>query len=237
MSSAPFFLLTSEGGRIKPSFMALGDLIKKALDESGISQAEIARRLDVTPQAVNGWIRTGTISKKKLAQLARETGSNLEGLMLGRQELRTTAEEETAEYGAPPKRLNGVPIVGHAIATPNADGFFEDVFTSGASDEYAFWKSRDPDAYALRVKGDSMQPRIRPGEVIVVEPNAPLVQGKDVLVRTKDGRKMVKQLLFQRANEVTLGSINQSHPQITLSLDDIESLHFVAGVAHSTLDE
>jgi hypothetical protein len=40
------------------------------------------------------------------------------------------------------------------------------------------YPSRDPNAYALRVKGDSMRPRIKPGEFVLVEPNTPPQPGR-----------------------------------------------------------
>ena len=42
----------------------LAKRIDKAIAESGLSKAEIARKLDVTPQAVNGWVKKGKITKK-----------------------------------------------------------------------------------------------------------------------------------------------------------------------------
>lgn len=229
-------------------FMALTDRIRQALKDAGISHAEIARRLGVTPQAVNGWFRTGRISKSSLSGIAKETGVSLEYLLgphqiqpsgipsgeafgrptiIGSGDLR--AGEATVEgYG---RVLRNVPIVGNAVATPDKDGYFDDMgFPVGAGEGYLPWPTKDPNAYALRVKGDSMQPRIRPGELIIVEPNKAVAAGDDVVVRCKDGRKMVKQLLLKRDGEVTLGSINQAHRQVTISLDEIESLQFVTAI-------
>jgi phage repressor protein C with HTH and peptisase S24 domain len=50
------------------------------------------------------------------------------------------------------------------------------------------------------------------------------------VVRCKDGRKMVKQLLARRGGDIVLGSINQAHQQTTVSLEDIDSIHRVGGV-------
>jgi phage repressor protein C with HTH and peptisase S24 domain len=69
---------------------------------------------------------------------------------------------------------------------------------------------------------------------LVVQPATQVLPGHDVVVRTKDGRKMVKQLLYQRSGEVTLGSINQAHKQLTLSVEQIESMHYVAAIAPAT---
>lgn len=196
--------------------------IKAALEEAGISRVEIARRVGVTPQAVNGWLTTGTIATERLAQVARECGVSLEWLASG------NAERE----GNLP---NVVPIVGHAMATPGEDGFFSDMgLPPGGGDGFARWPSRDPSAYALRVKGDSMQPRIRPGELIVVEPNSPVSPGDDVLVKLTDGRRLVKQLLYRRAGNVVLGSINTAHTPVTIPQDEVEALQLVVGIVSAS---
>lgn len=200
------------------------DRVRAALSKAQISDAEIARRLGVTPQAVSGWWRTGRISKTSLSGVARETGRSLEQLI----EPETVGEPRPTGYGPV---MRDVPIIGNAIATPDFDGYFDDMsFPVGHGEGYIPWPTRDPNAYALRVKGDSMQPRIRPGELVVVEPNVTPLAGQDVVVRTRDGRKMVKQLLIRRSGELTLGSINQDHRQITLALDQVESVHYIAAI-------
>lgn len=211
----------------------LGERIQQALDLAEISQAEISRRINVSPQAVNGWIKTGTIAKERLADVARETDCSLEWLIRGTGQPRQAPRDRNeALLSRPAPTLAAVPVIGYAIATPDQDGYYSDGdHPVGFGDSLIRWPSADPNAYALRVRGDSMQPRIRPGEIIVVEPNRSPEPGDDVLVKCRDGRKMVKQLLYRRTGEVVLGSINQRHNQVTVSVEEIEALHFVAGIA------
>lgn len=127
--------------------------------------------------------------------------------------------------------LKRIPVIGFAVATPDEDGYFDDMgFPPGAGETYLRWPTRDPNAYALRVKNDSMAPRIRPGELIVIEPGTNVNSGDDVLVKTRKGRKMVKQLLYQRGGEATLGSINSAHKTLTISIAEIESMHFIGAI-------
>ena len=51
-----------------------------------------------------------------------------------------------------------------------------------------------------------------------------------MVVITKDGRRMVKELLYIRDGEATLGSINNGHGNITVALADIEKMHYVAAI-------
>lgn len=52
------------------------------------------------------------------------------------------------------------------------DGYFCELqYPVGHGDGRINWPTRDPNAYALRCKGESMKPRIRHGEFVVIEPN------------------------------------------------------------------
>lgn len=220
-------------GTIKSCFMdpniELAIRLKKALKASKKTAADIARELGESPQTVHSWLKTGRIKKTKLLGFARATSSDVPYLISGDPNVSTAAESK-AKYPSD-ESSRDVPIIGFAIATPDEDGYFSDMgFPPGAGEAYLPWPTKDPAAYALRVRGDSMQPRIRPGEMIVVEPSATVNPGDDVVVKTRNGRKMVKQLLLRRGSEVTLGSINQTHKQTTISIEEIESIHFVAGI-------
>jgi phage repressor protein C with HTH and peptisase S24 domain len=224
----------AQGPTIKPCFMdpniELAIRLKKALQASKKTAADVAREMDESPQAVHGWLKTGRIRKTKLAGFARVTGSDIAYLISGGDTNTATVAESNAKYPAY-ENARDVPIIGFAIATPDEDGYFNDMgFPPGAGEAFLPWPTKDPNAYVLRVRGDSMQPRIRPGEMIVVEPGTTVHPGDDVVVKTTSGRKMVKQLLLRRASEVTLGSINQAHKQTTISIEEVESIHFVAGI-------
>jgi len=58
--------------------------------------------------------------------------------------------------------------------------------------------------------------------VIVVSPAAPVRRGDRVVVKTKKGEVMVKELKRQTAKQVELKSLNADHPERTLSLDDVD---------------
>lgn len=136
----------------------------------------------------------------------------------------TFASSGEAEYSAAK-----VPVVG--TAQLGEEGFYTELeYPVGHGDGFIAYPTSDANAYALRVRGDSMRPRIKPGEFVLVEPNTTPQPGEEVLVRTQDGRVMVKVLDFQRDGMVQLSSINEAHRPITLEDKDIERLHYVAAI-------
>lgn len=90
--------------------------------------------------------------------------------------------------------------------------------------------STDPDAYALRVRGDSMSPAIRNNWVVWCEPNSPLVSGEYVMVKTHDGRSMVKELLYANCTEISLMSLNADYGRLTLPIESVLKAHYVGGI-------
>ncbi|CAH0445682.1 LexA repressor [Ralstonia syzygii subsp. syzygii] len=127
------------------------------------------------------------------------------------------------------RRFKNVPIVGNVEGGP--DGYLEELgLPVGHGDGAIEYPAKDCNTYALRVRGESMRPRIKSGEFIVVEPNTEPHPGDDVVVICHDGRKMVKELLYTRDGEVTLGSINNGYKPISLPLADIQAIHYVAAI-------
>ncbi|MFJ7312547.1 helix-turn-helix transcriptional regulator [Pseudomonas sp. NPDC098747] len=138
-----------------------------------------------------------------------------------------TSFESNVEAGPPifssPRRID---IVG--TAQLGSEGYWTNL------DQAAGWVetySRDEDAYALRLKGDSMAPAIRSGWIAVCEPNHRLVAGEYVMVTTTDGQSMVKELLFETDEGVSLMSINTAYGErLTIDRTNIQSIHYVGAI-------
>jgi phage repressor protein C with HTH and peptisase S24 domain len=114
-----------------------------------------------------------------------------------------------------------VPLIGFAQA--GTGGFFDDGgFPVGKGwDEIAFPAVNDEHAYALEISGDSMEPAYRKGDIIVVSPAAPVRRGDRVVVKTKKGEVLVKQLARRTAKTVELASLNTEHPDRTLAASEV----------------
>lgn len=129
----------------------------------------------------------------------------------------------------------GVPVVG--TAQLGDDGYWIEIdYPVGHGEGFITYPTRDKNAYALRVKGDSMRPRIKPGEFVVILPNHSIPPGEEVMVKTTDGRCMIKRLGTRRNGMVELISINETdHRPITLEETQVEKMHYVAAIVKDDL--
>jgi len=220
---------------------------------AGFPQVDLARAAGVTKGTANQWLNGGIKSMKlEYAEgIQSLTGFSATWIVTGKgkkkieppyhgdeRRAESRAHEASpsspyAHFNAGPELQTGsgryVPIVGSGQGGP--DGYISiDDFPPGQGDGEIYTFSQDRNAYAIRVRGDSMRPRIKSGEFIVAEPGVEAQPGDDVVVKLKNEKAMVKELLWMVDGEVCLGSINSAIPPITLLQEEILSIHRVAAI-------
>jgi phage repressor protein C with HTH and peptisase S24 domain len=153
-------------------------------------------------------------STESLAKIMDATGASLVELVT-LIESRTVIETRVASRGA-------VPLIGFAQA--GAGGFFDDAgFPVGQGwEEVELPPGAAEGAYALQVQGDSMLPLYRDGDVLIVQPSARVQKGDRVVVKTSGGEVMAKILAASSQREISLVSLNPSHPDRTVPAAEIE---------------
>ena len=66
-----------------------------------------------------------------------------------------------------------------------------------------------------------MEPTYRDGDKLVVSPESEIRKGDRVVIRTKAGEVMVKELEHRSARQVQLKSLNREHTDILLNAEDV----------------
>src|SRR5271156_403593 len=194
--------------------------------ENGLSASGLAKRsgLDSTtfnpskrrmPDGRNRWPSTESVAK-----VLEATGASLESfssLVSGARALASNAGARGAS--------RRVPLIG--LAQAGGEGYFDDggYPVGGGWDEVSLPEIADPNAYALEISGESMEPVFRDGDVVVVSPAAPIRRGDRVVVRTMGGEVMAKQLARRSARRVELKSLNPAHPDYGFDLSEVAWIH------------
>jgi len=92
-------------------------------------------------------------------------------------------------------------------------GSWEDVRIPGLQDD---------NVYALQIAGDSMDPVLRAGDKVLVAPNAECRRGDRVVVKTRSGEVMAKELRKRSATSIELISLNPDYEDRDLPLEDVQ---------------
>jgi phage repressor protein C with HTH and peptisase S24 domain len=180
--------------------LSASGLAKKA----GLDPTTFNKSKRITPDGRPRWPSTESVSKSLAA-----TGCSIEAFV-----------QLIDEKARPPAKA--VPLIGFAEA--GRGGYFDDAgFPVGKGwDEIPFPAITDEHAYALEISGNSMEPAYRDGTIILVSPAASIRRSDRVVVKTRDGEVMVKELKRRTAKTVELRSINAEHGDRSLPVRDVE---------------
>lgn len=112
-----------------------------------------------------------------------------------------------------------VPVVSWALAgQAQGRGYFEDL--ANQIDQTVETVSRDPNAFAVEISGDSMEPLVSANDTVVLEPNMEPSNGMPVLVKLIDGRVFFKRL-FRSGESVILQSDNPDYSDLEFERGEI----------------
>ncbi len=186
---------------------------------SGLDSTAFNRSKRITPDGRPRWPSTESLAKVLAATGA--TVDDFTALLDGAAGTARTREIAFAEEPPPPPRLRAIPHIG--LAQAGKGGYFDDAGfpVGGGWDEIVFPAVEDEHAYALEIFGDSMQPVYREGDVVIVSPAASVRRGDRVIVKTREGEVLAKELVRKTAKTVELRSVNPAHEDIQFPLSDV----------------
>ena len=203
--------------------------VDRLAERHGLSTSGLARRSGLDPTTFNRSKRVTVDgrprwpSTESIAKALDATGSSVEdffALMDGHSGSHGSFSERPARpFG---EERNLIPLIGFAQA--GQGGYFDDAgFPLKAGwDEIDFSNLDDERAYALEIAGDSMLPFYRPGDRVVVAPSTKPRAGDRVVVKTRDGEVMAKELARETAHHMVLRSFNPAYEDRVIPRKDIE---------------
>jgi len=154
------------------------------------------------------------------------------------------AEWGASRAGLERQGLRAIPVINKVAA--GSKGYpkeFTDLgYPVGIADEYVAAPAElsDPNAFAVHVVGDSMEPRYHEGDLVILSPAAPVASGCDCFVRfaiegrPQDSEATFKRVFFDGAESVRLQPLNERYAPRLLKPSEIEGI-FRAVARHEKL--
>jgi phage repressor protein C with HTH and peptisase S24 domain len=201
-----------------PTQMLTHDQIWGALDRlaarAGLSASGLAKKAGLDPTTFN--------KSKRITVEGRPRWPSTESVAKALSATNVSIDTFVQLIEDAPRTVQSVPLLG--LAQAGAGGYFTDGgFPAGKGwDEVGLPSVNDEHAYALEISGDSMKPAYRDGDVIVVSPGAQIRKGDRVVVKTRDGEVMVKELRRRTSRTLELQSLNPNHAERVLPAADVE---------------
>jgi phage repressor protein C with HTH and peptisase S24 domain len=188
--------------------------LDRLAERSGLSPSGLAKRSGLDPTTFN--------KSKRITADGHERWPSTESVAKALAATNSSIDTFVQLIGDSARTVQSVPLLGFAQA--GAGGYFDDSgFPSGKGwDEVALPSADDEHAYALEISGDSMRPVYRDGDVIVVSPGTPIRRGDRVVVKTRGGEVMVKEMKRRTAKTLELQPLNPNQVDRTLAAADVE---------------
>ena len=193
--------------------------IDRLAASAGYSASGLARRAGLDPTSFN-------ISKRVNPQ-GNPRWPTTESIAKILATTHTTLADFVALIGpnAGAARGRSYPVIG--LAKAGKSGYFDDAgYPAGTG-----WRDiegpdiGDDTAYALEIRGNSMRPAFRPGDVVIVSPAATVGRGDRVIVKTIDGEVMAKEITRRTKRQLDLRSVNSDHPDPVIATEDVAWMH------------
>lgn len=194
--------------------------------ERNLSVAELAKLSGVQPHNLRRYARQEAQPKieiaNKIAEALNVSLDEVMGTKLG-----------VGSISALPTKIRTIPVFGAVQG-----GLGQDITDVLAPIDYMpapEWIAGNPNAYAVIVTGDSMEPRFFAGEILFVHPGLPPKPGDDVVVQLSNGSKseaVVKRLIRRTASKLICEQFN---PPINVEFDaaEVKSVHRIVGAKYT----
>jgi SOS-response transcriptional repressor LexA len=141
------------------------------------------------------------------------------------------AEWGASRVGSERQPLRPIPVI-NKVAAGYPKDFTDLGYPVGVADEYVAGPAElsDPNAFAVRVVGDSMEPRYHEGDVVILSPAASVESGGDCFVRfavtgrPHDSEATFKRVFFDGPDCVRLQPLNERYAPLLLKPAEIEGI-------------
>lgn len=204
--------------------MKLGALIKsfriknnmtmqEFADSAGLSKGYVSMlEKGIHPQN-NKKIVPSISTVQKVAQVLGLSVNQLVEVIDGNQLINISSDKSASPIGV------RIPVLGEVVAGVPID----------AVEEYLDWEEITPELaetgefFALKIKGDSMEPRIVAGDVVIVKMQ-PTAETGDVVIAMVNGDDACCKRFIKHDEGITLQSFNPSYTPMFFTKKEIESL-------------
>lgn len=172
--------------------------LKKLLNEHNLTQIEVANAIGVSPQTFNTWTQGTAIPRMGKIQALSDYFNVLKSDLVD--------EKPTTNK----KRVIRLPVIG-SIAGGVPIEAIEDTTEDEWEEIPSEWLHGSNEYLALRVRGDSMEPRIADGDVAIIRKQSTCKSGEICAVYVNGYNATLKKIIKQQDGSIILQPLNPSH--------------------------
>jgi phage repressor protein C with HTH and peptisase S24 domain len=188
--------------------------LDRLAERAGLSASGLGKKSGLDPTTFN--------KSKRVTSDGRERWPSTESVSKALAATASSIDTFVQLIGDGDQTVQSVPLLG--LAEAGTAGHFDEAgFPAGKGwDAIGLPAVSDEHAYALEISGDAMKPAYRDGDVVVASPGTAIRRGDRVVLKTKAGEVMLRELKRRTARSLELQSLNANQPDRTLAAAEVE---------------
>lgn len=208
--------------------MKFNDILKTLRKNSNLTQVQLAEKINVTQGTIANWERgVREPDMEMVHRIADAIGVPVERFFSEAKES-TLERSNTIQLDQTGVRM--IPLYESAAA---GFGAYANSTAIGCIPCFIESDWEADNSIAVKIKGDSMYPKIEDGDVVIICKDMDYEDGKIVVARIDDDEAVVKRLrLYQ--NQLVLESINPEYQDRIFEKEDMNRVH-IEGVVRAIL--
>jgi len=189
-----------------------GDILKKLREQSGVSQKKLAEEIHVSQQTVGSWEVNRTTPNPDLMNRVADYFNVSLDYLLGR-ETTNSSKEKIRRIGVK------IPVLGYVPAGIPFEAV-EDVLDY---EEISPEMARNGEHFALKIKGDSMIPDIKNGDIVIVRVQPDIESGETAIVKVNGDDATCKRVVKHKTG-ISIVANNPNYEPVFFTNKEIEEL-------------
>jgi phage repressor protein C with HTH and peptisase S24 domain len=187
--------------------------LDRLAERAGLSASGLAKKSGLDPTTFN--------KSKRITPDGRERWPSTESIAKALAATNSSIDRFVQLIGDSAQTVQSVPLLGFELAA--SDSHFDDGgFPAGKGwSEMALPHVDDEHAFALEISGDEMKPAYRDGDIVVVSPSTPIGRGDRVVVKTRAGEVIIRELKRRTARTLELQSLTTGQADRTLAASEV----------------
>lgn len=209
------------------------DIIKTRVEErvtaAGVSRNEASRRAGLGLSYVNDLLSGKSLNptRESLAKLGAVLNTDADYFFGAQDVPRIGASQANSNLPASNIReADALAIPLFHIGLTDPDGFFP--LSVERRSNWASPLTASRDTYSITVPDDTMAPRYRIGEVVIVNPSKPVVHGGFAVVRQTDDRVAIREVVTISPDKISVRCLN-GEAVIDIPRSKVKSLDRIVG--------
>jgi repressor LexA len=200
----------------------IGERLREARENKSMDQATLAAKVGIVTRTLQRWEKGEQVPDGLyITKIAKATSVQASWLLTGEGEMYPTPVRPDNVYPLTPAGRRKVRLVDLPLISAVPAGKVATMFHPDYVDDYVTVDDvKDPGAFALKVKGNSMSPRIEDGDIVIISPQQEAYSG-DICVIRVSGEDTLKKVKFE-GNYIHLIPLNTDFEPVTVKKKDVD---------------